>query len=91
MVIGITMVRVLPGKERFVYSSLKGKECILDVYHSFGEYDFFIVVQSNGLCSFKQQLEDIQETPDVISTRTILVGWDSSSLGLDPANPMMVA
>jgi len=89
MVISITMVRVLPGKERFVYSSLKGKDGILDVYHTFGEYDFFIVIQSNGLCDLNRHLETIQERPDVISTRTILVGWDNGSRVMDPANPLM--
>jgi hypothetical protein len=33
MVIGITMVKVMPGQERLVYFSLKGKDGILDVYH----------------------------------------------------------
>jgi len=44
MVIGITMVKVMPGQERLVYCSLKGKDGIQDVYHIFGEYDFFVVL-----------------------------------------------
>jgi hypothetical protein len=74
MVIGITMVKVMPGEERTVYCSLKGKDGILDVYHIFGEYDFFVVLQAESLVKLKQLMENIQETHDVILARTILIG-----------------
>lgn len=77
MVIGITMVRVVPGQERSVYCSLKGKDGILDVYHIFGEYDFFVVLQSDSLFKLRELVENIQETHDVILARTILVGWNN--------------
>ena len=54
MVIGITMVKVMPGQERLVYFSLKGKDGILDVYHIFGEYDFFVVLQAESLVKLKE-------------------------------------
>ena len=73
MVIGITMVKVVPGQERWIYCSLKGKDGILDVYHIFGEYDFFVVLQADSLVKLKQLMENIQETHNVISARTILV------------------
>jgi hypothetical protein len=74
MVIGITMVKVMPGVERTVYCSLKGKDGILDVYHIFGEYDFFVVLQAESLVKLKELMENIQETHDVILARTILIG-----------------
>lgn len=77
MVIGITMVRVMPGQERSVYCSLKGKDGILDVYHIFGEYDFFVVLQSDSRFKLRELVENIQETHDVILARTILVGWNN--------------
>jgi DNA-binding Lrp family transcriptional regulator len=73
MVIGITMVKVMPGEERIVYCSLKGKDGILDVYHIFGEYDFFVVLQAESLVKLKELMENIQETHDVILARTILI------------------
>lgn len=73
MVIGITMVKVVPGQERSVYCSLKGKDGVLDVYHIFGEYDFFVVLQEESLVRLKELMEDIQETHNVILARTILV------------------
>ena len=78
MVIGITMVKVMPGQERLVYCSLKGKDGILDVYHIFGEYDFFVVLQAESLVKLKELIEDIQETHNVILARTILVGLNDS-------------
>ena len=77
MVIGITMIKVMPGEERTVYCSLKGKDGILDVYHIFGEYDFFAVLQAESLVKLKELIEDIQETHNVILARTILVGLNS--------------
>ena len=73
MVIGITMVKVMPGQERLVYCSLKGKDGILDVYHIFGEYDFFVVLQAECLIKLKELIEDIH----VILARTILVGLNN--------------
>ena len=77
MVIGITMVKVMPGQERSVYCSLKGKDGILDVYHIFGEYDFFVVLQEESLVKLKELMEEIQETYNVILVRAILVGLNS--------------
>ena len=77
MVIGVTMVKVLPGQERSVYCALKRRDGIMDVYHVFGEYDFFVVLQANGLTELDEIMEDIKGAHDVILARTILVGWDS--------------
>jgi DNA-binding Lrp family transcriptional regulator len=77
MVIGITMVKVMPGQERLVYFSLKGKDEVLDVYHIFGEYDFFVVLQAECLVKLKELMEDIQDTHNVILARTILVGLNN--------------
>ena len=77
MVIGITMVKVMPGQERLVYFSLKGKDGIRDVYHIFGEYDFFVVLQAECLVKLKELMEDIQYTHNVVLARTILVGLNN--------------
>ncbi len=71
------MVKVVPGQERSVYCALKRRDGIMDVYHVFGEYDFFVVLQAEGLGELDEIMEDIKEAHDVILARTILVGWDS--------------
>ena len=76
MVIGVTMVRVVPGQERTVYNTLKRKEGIKDVYHVFGEYDFFVIAQAEGISKLNQLMENIRDIYDVTNARTILVGKD---------------
>lgn len=70
MVIGIAMVKVLPDQERSVYGSLKGKEGILDIYHVFGEYDFFLIMQAESLAKLNGLMEDIQEIRHIITAQT---------------------
>jgi hypothetical protein len=70
MIIGIAMVKVMPGQERSIYVSLKGKEGILDLYHIFGEYDFFLIMQAESLAKLNWLMKDIQECRYVIAVQT---------------------
>ena len=87
MVIGVAMIKVVPGRERSVYYAIKGIVGVLDVYHIFGEFDFFIVLQAEGVRKLNQLVEEIQEICDVVAARTILIGLDS---GLQEHEPMKV-
>ena len=80
MVIGITMMKVLPGKEKSVYWFLKGIEGIEELYHVFGEYDLFVIMQAEGINKLNKLINDIKEVQHVIMSRTILVGWDRGVL-----------
>jgi len=60
---------------------------VLDVYHIFGEFDFFIILQAEGVRKLNQLVEEIQEICDVVAARTILIGLDS---GLQEHEPMKV-
>ncbi len=88
MVIGITMVKVMPGNERVIYCTLKGEDGILDIYHIFGEYDFFVILQADGLIRLNQVLENIQTIDGVVAARTVLVGWDSSLREIEPVEAL---
>ena len=70
MVIGTAIVKVMPGQERSVYCSLKGKKGILDLYHVFGEYDFFLIMQAESLAKLNRLMENIREIRHVITTQT---------------------
>jgi DNA-binding Lrp family transcriptional regulator len=87
MVIGVAMIKVVPGRERSVYYAIKGIGGVLDVYHIFGEFDFFMILQAEGLKKLNQLVGEIQEISDVIAARTILIGLDS---GLQEHEPMKV-
>ncbi len=71
MIVGIAMVKVVPGRVGSVYCFLKGKEGILDLYHVFGEYDFFLIMQAESLAKLKELVADIQESHNAIKARFI--------------------
>ena len=49
MVIGITMIKTMPGYEKLIYESLRETEGFKKIYHLFGEFDFLVVLEaSNG-------------------------------------------
>jgi DNA-binding Lrp family transcriptional regulator len=70
MVISIAMVKVVPGQERSVYCSLKRKEGIMDLYHVFGDYDFFLIMRAESLAKLNGLIEEIQESHHVVMTQT---------------------
>jgi len=88
MVIGITMVKVVPGQEKAISCSLKGREGIMDIYHIFGEYDFFVILQAEGLNRLNLLLADLQNAHDVIAARTVLVGYDDQMQHLNPVKAL---
>ncbi len=77
MVIAVAMVGVTPGCERSIYYSLKNNAGVLDIYHIFGEYDFFMILQADGLSGLNQIIDDVQAMHGIAAVRTILIGWDS--------------
>ena len=56
MVVGVTMVNVVPGEERYVYRTLLELSGIREVYHVFGEYDFVVIIEVEA--SFQRTIGD---------------------------------
>jgi len=81
------MIKVMPDRERSVYYAIKDIGGVLDVYHIFGEFDFFIILQAEGLKKLDTLVGEIQEINDVTAARTILIGLDS---GLQEHEPIKV-
>lgn len=77
MVMGIAMIKVVPGSEKSAYHSFKAIEGVLDVYHIFGEFDFFMMLQAEGLKELNLLVEGIQDIRGVIDARTILIGLNN--------------
>ncbi len=67
-------------KGESVYWFLKGIEGIEELYHVFGEYDLFVIMQVEGINKLNELINDIKEVQNVIISRTISVGWDSGVL-----------
>lgn len=72
MVVGITMINVLPGYEKAAYRELKNIEGIKDVYHVFGEYDFVIIIDVEDMNILNDVVDRIRESETVITTKTIV-------------------
>ncbi|HII78924.1 MAG TPA: Lrp/AsnC family transcriptional regulator [Methanosarcina sp.] len=72
MVIGVTMINVLPGYEKAAYRELKNIEGIKDVYHVFGEYDFVIIIDVEDLSLLNAVVDRIRESETVTATQTII-------------------
>ncbi|ALK06690.1 MAG: Lrp/AsnC ligand binding domain-containing protein [Methanosarcina thermophila] len=72
MVIGVTMINVLPGYEKAAYRELKNIEGIKDVYHVFGEFDFVVIIDVEDLYTLNDVVDIIRQQETVKTTKTII-------------------
>lgn len=72
MVIGVTMVKVVPGQEKSVYNALRSIDGIKDVYHVFGEFDFVVIIEVEGLSMLNRLVDTIREIDNVNATQTVV-------------------
>ena len=72
MVIGVTMINVLPGYEKAAYRELRNIEGIKDVYHVFGQYDFVVIIEVEDLSILNAVVDRIRESETVTTTQTIV-------------------
>jgi DNA-binding Lrp family transcriptional regulator len=72
MVIGVTMINVVPGEERAAYSRIIKVAGVREVFHVFGEYDFIAIIDVNGLTEINKAVDTIREIEAVTSTKTII-------------------
>jgi uncharacterized protein with GYD domain len=72
MVVGVTMVKVVPGEEKFVYNQLNDIDGIKDIFHVFGEYDFVVIMEVEGLSTLNKLVDSIRDIKAVTSTQTIV-------------------
>jgi len=72
MIDGIIMVKIVPGNEKSIHRMLKGTAGIRKMYILFGDFDFFLNVQVDGLLMLNGFVETIREMDGVITTRTIV-------------------
>jgi len=72
MVIGVTMVNVSPGKEKNVYSAIKGMKTVREVYHVFGEFDFVVIIEAGSLSELNKTVDAIRDIEGVTKTQTVV-------------------
>ncbi|TAN44061.1 MAG: Lrp/AsnC family transcriptional regulator [Candidatus Methanoperedens sp.] len=72
MVIGVTLVNVVPGQEKAAYNELINIKGIKDVYHVFGQFDFVVISNVDGLSALNKLVDTIRESENVTKTQTIV-------------------
>ncbi|NMC09597.1 MAG: Lrp/AsnC family transcriptional regulator [Methanothrix sp.] len=83
MVIGLTMIKVRPGYEKSAYWDLQRRPEVKDVFRLFGEYNFFLIMQAEGISRFNQILKEIEEEVKVVKTGPVLLTDDSTPDKID--------
>jgi DNA-binding Lrp family transcriptional regulator len=72
LVIGVTLVNVVPGQEKAAYNELVNVKGVKDVYHVFGEYDFVVISNVEGLSGLNKLVDTIRESENITATQTIV-------------------
>lgn len=66
------MVNVVPGQEKAAYNQLMNVNGIKDIYHVFGEYDFVVISEVEGLSTLNKLVDTIRESENVTATQTVV-------------------
>jgi DNA-binding Lrp family transcriptional regulator len=74
MVISIALIKVMPGKEKSVYHSLKSKNGVRRLYHIFGDHDFFLLLEAESKGELAQMVEQMREIEGTTAVDTVLIG-----------------
>lgn len=85
MVIGITMLKVAPGHEKACYEALKETVGIREIYHLFGEFDFFLILEALDNRELSVLLEDIRGQKHILDSWSLLVSEKERLPGAGPA------
>jgi len=72
MVIGVIMVNVVPGQEKAAYNQLLNINGIKEIYHVFGEYDFIVISEVEGLSTLNKLVDTMRESENVTATQTVV-------------------
>ncbi len=66
------MVDVALGEERYVYEMLLALSEVREVYHTFGKYDFLVIIEVEGLHALSSSVDTIRAINGVTTTHTIV-------------------
>ncbi len=72
MVIGVTMINVIPGSEKTTYVEIKKMKNVRDIYHVFGEFDFVVIIEAGSLSELNKTVDEIRSIESVIKTQTVV-------------------
>jgi hypothetical protein len=78
MVIAVSLLKAVPDQEKALYRAINGLEGITNLYHIFGDHDFFLILEAGSMNSLIGILDRIKGVGSVSEVKTMLVdsaGW----------------
>ena len=93
MVLAISLIKAVPDQEKVVYRALKEMEGIKNLYHIFGNHDFFLILDAESMDSLNKIFNKIIDIKSIDTVKTMLVG-QTGWLGMnvcDTKNPVCPA
>ncbi len=66
------MINVELGREKEIKNKLAKIDEIKELVHVFGEYDFIAIIETEGLKSLNEVVDNIRAIDGVTATRTII-------------------
>ncbi len=72
MVIGFTMINVVPGAEYTVWQELVKISGITKVVHVFGEFDYIVIIDVSDLSELNRAVDEVKLINGVTTTHTIV-------------------
>jgi len=90
MVLAISLIKAVPHQETVVYRALKEMEGIKNLYHIFGNHDFFLILEAESMDRLNKILNIIIEINSIDTVKTMLLG-QTGWLGMnvcDTKNPV---
>ena len=65
-------MNVVPGQEKAAYNELVNVKGVKEVYHVFGEYDFVVISNVEGLSALNKLVDTVRESENITATQTIV-------------------
>ena len=72
MVLAVSLIEVMPDREKAAYRTLKDVNGVKNIYNIFGDHDILLILEAECLNSIREILNYIKEMEFVIKVKTIV-------------------
>ncbi|MBN1235366.1 MAG: Lrp/AsnC ligand binding domain-containing protein [Methanotrichaceae archaeon] len=72
MVLAISLIKVVPDQEKIAYRALRELKGVKNLYHIFGDHDFFLIMEAENVNDLSDLLNNIAGVRYVGEVKTIL-------------------
>jgi DNA-binding Lrp family transcriptional regulator len=77
------MIKIVPDHEKAGYDALREIEGVKEIYHLFGEFDLFLILEALDRAKLDQLLEEIRIQRCVLDTWSLLVSEEAPGIHPD--------